>query len=332
MQLYDFPRRRYTTGHTALTQLKRLGKHLGGPRLWLKRDDELGLAGGGNKTRKLEFLVADALAKGADTLITTGAVQSNHCRLTLAAACAEGLSCRLVIEERVPGSYDEGASGNNMLFRLLGAERITVVPAGTDLAAALQAEADDVTAAGRVPYVIPGGGSNPLGALGYVAAAEELMAQAVDMRLRFDAIVVASGSGGTHAGLVAGLTGTSSGVPVIGVSTRAPREQQETKILDLARRTAELAGSSVAIEPADVRVLDDQVGEGYSIPTPGMIEAVRLFASMEGVLLDPVYTGKAAAGLLELVRSGEFDPNGDVLFMHTGGWPALFAYQDVLLS
>jgi len=332
MQLYRFPRRRYTSGPTALTPLERLSRHLGGPRLWIKRDDELGLAGGGNKTRKLEFLVADALAKGADTLITTGAVQSNHCRLTLAAACAEGLACRLVIEERVPGSYDEDASGNNMLFRLLGAERITVVPAGTDLAAALQQEADDVSAAGRVPYVIPGGGSNPLGALGYVAAAEELMAQAVEARLAFQALVVASGSGGTHAGLLAGLTGNSSGLPVIGVSTRAAREQQEAKILDLARRTAELAGSAIEVTSEDVRVDDGHVGDGYSLPTAGMVEAVKLFARLEGVLLDPVYTGKAAAGLLALVRGGAFDPDGDVVFVHTGGWPALFAYQEVLLS
>ncbi len=332
MQLYRFPRRRYTSGPTALNPLERLSRHLGGPRLWIKRDDELGLAGGGNKTRKLEFLVADALAKGADTLITTGAVQSNHCRLTLAAACAEGLACRLVIEERVPGSYDEDASGNNMLFRLLGAERITVVPAGTDLAAALQQEADDVSAAGRVPYVIPGGGSNPLGALGYVAAAEELMAQAVEARLAFQALVVASGSGGTHAGLLAGLTGNSSGLPVIGVSTRAAREQQEAKILDLARRTAELAGSAVEVTSEDVRVDDGHVGDGYSLPTAGMVEAVKLFARLEGVLLDPVYTGKAAAGLLALVRGGAFDPDGDVVFVHTGGWPALFAYQEVLLS
>ncbi len=332
MQLYRFPRRRYTSGPTALTPLERLSRHLGGPRLWIKRDDELGLAGGGNKTRKLEFLVADALAKGADTLITTGAVQSNHCRLTLAAACAEGLACRLVIEERVPGSYDEDASGNNMLFRLLGAERITVVPAGTDLAAALQQEADDVSAAGRVPYVIPGGGSNPLGALGYVAAAEELMAQAVEARLAFQALVVASGSGGTHAGLLAGLRGNSSGLPVIGVSTRAAREQQEAKILDLARRTAELAGSAIEVTSEDVRVDDGHVGDGYSLPTAGMVEAVKLFARLEGVLLDPVYTGKAAAGLLALVRGGAFDPDGDVVFVHTGGWPALFAYQEVLLS
>src|SRR5690606_12261402 len=175
MQLSRFPRRRYTPHPTPLVPLRRLSAHLGGPTIWLKRDDELGLAGGGNKARKLEFLVADALERGADTLVTTGAVQSNHCRMTLAAARQEGLACRLVIEERVPGSYDEGASGNNLLFRLLDAERVAVVPAGADLAAALQAEVDDLAASGRVGYVIPGGGSNPLGALGYVAAAKELM-------------------------------------------------------------------------------------------------------------------------------------------------------------
>src|SRR5690554_421465 len=176
MQLYDFPRRRYTTGHTALTQLKRLGKHLGGPRLWLKHDDELGLAGGGNKTRKLEFLVADALARGADTLVTTGAVQSNHCRLTAAAAAKEGLACRLLLEERVPGSYDPSANGNNLLFGLLGVEKVEVVKGGTDLAAELQRMADELAAEGRTAYVIPGGGSNALGSLGYVACALELQA------------------------------------------------------------------------------------------------------------------------------------------------------------
>ncbi len=329
MQLSRFPRRRYTPHPTELAPLERLSSHLGGPTIWLKRDDQLGLAGGGNKARKLEFLVADALERGADTLVTTGAVQSNHCRMTLAAARQEGMACRLVIEERVPGSYDEGASGNNMLFQLLGAERVTVVPAGTDLAAAMQAEADDLAASGRVGYVLPGGGSNPLGALGYVAAAKELTAQLDELDLVVDNLVVASGSGGTHAGLVAGLTGLSTGVRVLGVSTRADKAAQEAKILDLARRTSALAGSSVEVMPEDVEVLDGYVGEGYSLPTEGMVEAVRLFARLEGVLLDPVYAGKAAAGLIDLVRQGAFDPDAAVVFVHTGGWPALFAYQDL---
>lgn len=332
MQLARFPRRRYTQGVTQLRPLDRLSAHLGGPRLWLKRDDQLGLAGGGNKTRKLEFLVADALEAGADTLVTVGAVQSNHCRLTLAAAVEEGLACRLVVEQRVPNSYDPGASGNNFLFGLLGAEKISVVDGGADLEAAMQAELDELTAAGRFGYVIPGGGSNPLGALGYVACAQELLQQSFDQGVAIDHLVLASGSGGTHSGIVAGLSAANAGVDVLGISVRAPKAQQEAKILDLARRTAELAGSSQVVEQASVRVLDDYVGGGYSLPTGAMIEAVKLFARLEGVLLDPVYTGKAAAGLIDQVRRGAFPAAANVVFLHTGGAPALYAYQDVLLA
>lgn len=330
MKLTDFPRRRYTAGATPLEPLPRLSAHLGGPNLWIKRDDLLGLAGGGNKTRKLEFLVADAIEKGADTLVTTGAVQSNHCRLTLAAAVKEGLACRLVLEERVANSYSAEASGNNFLFGLLGVEAVTVVPAGTDLMARMTEVAADLAAQGRSAYVIPGGGSNTLGALGYVSCAQELMQQAFETGLRIDHLVTASGSGGTHAGVVAGLTGTSAGVPVTGISVRAAKAPQEEKILGLARATAELAGSRSLPTSDDVVVLDDYVGEGYSLPTDGMIEAVKLFARLDGVLLDPVYTGKAAAGLIDLVRSGAFGRHDNVVFLHTGGSPALYAYQDVL--
>ena len=332
MQLSVFPRRRYTTGATELRPLKRLSAHLGGPNIWIKRDDQLGLAAGGNKTRKLEFLVADALESGADTLVTVGAVQSNHCRLTLAAAVEEGLACRLVIEERVPDSYQEGASGNNFLYRLLGAEKLTVVEGGSDLEAAMQAELGSLSAAGRFGYAIPGGGSNPLGALGYVACAQELLQQSFDMGLVIDSLVLASGSGGTHAGMVAGMTGANAGVDIVGVSVRAAKQQQEQKILDLARRTAELAGSKHTAQAATVKVLDDYVGDGYSLPTPSMVEAVKLFARLEGVLLDPVYTGKAAAGLIDQVRRGAFPADANVVFLHTGGAPALYAYQDVLLA
>ena len=330
MKLTDFPRRRYTAGATPLEPLPRLSAHLGGPNLWIKRDDLLGLAGGGNKTRKLEFLVADAIEKGADTLVTTGAVQSNHCRLTLAAAVKEGLACRLVLEERVANSYSSEASGNNFLFGLLGVEAVTVVPAGTDLMARMTEVAADLAAQGRSAYVIPGGGSNTHGALGYVSCAQELMQQAFETGLRIDHLVTASGSGGTHAGVVAGLTGTSAGVPVTGISVRAAKAPQEEKILGLARATAELAGSRSLPTSDDVVVLDDYVGEGYSLPTDGMIEAVKLFARLDGVLLDPVYTGKAAAGLIDLVRSGAFGRHDNVVFLHTGGSPALYAYQDVL--
>src|SRR5687768_9781590 len=200
MQLARFPRRRYTPHPTPLEPLPNLSAALGGPEVWIKRDDLLGLAAGGNKTRKLEFLVADALAQGADTLITVGAPQSNHCRLTLAAAAKEGLKCRLVLEQRVPGSYNAGATGNNFLYNLMGAETITVVNAGADFDAAMRAQAADIETKGRKAYIIPGGGSNPLGALGYVACAQEIAAQCFEQGVSFDRIVVASGSCGTHSG------------------------------------------------------------------------------------------------------------------------------------
>jgi D-cysteine desulfhydrase len=331
MHLARFARRRYTPGWTPLEPMPHLSRALGGPELWIKRDDLLGLAAGGNKTRKLEFLVAEALAQGADTLVTVGAVQSNHCRLTLAAARREGLQCQLVLEERVPGSYREDASGNNFLFRLLGAERIEVVPDGTDLTAAMHRLADDLKAQGRTAYVIPGGGSNPLGALGYVACAEELLAQSFDMGLAIDHLVIASGSGGTHAGLVAGFHGNAAGIPITGVSVRAAGTPQEERLHTLAQQTAELVGIPTPVPRDALHVIDDQVGGGYSLPTDAMMEAIGLFARHEGILLDPVYTGKAAAGLIALVRDGRFGDGERVVFLHTGGSPALFAYQDVLL-
>lgn len=332
MHLAHFPRRRYTPSWTPLEPMPHLSAALGGPELWIKRDDMLGLASGGNKTRKLEFLVADALAQGADTLITVGAVQSNHCRLTLAAARREGLACQLVLEERVPGSYREDGSGNNLLFRLMGAERIEVVAGGADLAAAMQGLADDLAAQGRKAYVIPGGGSNALGALGYVACADELLAQTFEMGLPIDHVVVSSGSGGTHAGLVAGFHAAQAGVPITGISVRAERGAQEAKIRALADEALRLAGGAPGV-PSEAVVVDDAyVGAGYSLPTDAMVEAVQRFARDEGILLDPVYTGKTAAGLLGLVRQGRFTAGERVVFIHTGGSPALYAYQDVVLA
>ncbi|MGI4877867.1 MAG: D-cysteine desulfhydrase [Janthinobacterium lividum] len=332
MNLARFPRRHYTPHATPIEPMPHLSRLLGGADLWIKRDDLLGLAGGGNKTRKLEFLVADALAQGADTLVTVGAVQSNHCRLTLAAAVREGLKCRLVLEERVPGSYRADASGNNLLFDLLGVEAVTVVPAGTDLAAAMQSVVDELAAEGRKGYAIVGGGSNPLGALGYVACAEELLAQSFDMGVAFDRIVVASGSAGTHAGLLVGLTGANANIPLTGINVRRTQAEQEANVHALAEATATFAGLAGGIPRASVVALDRWVGPGYSLPTPGMVEAVRLLAAHEGVLLDPVYTGKAMAGLIALVREGAFARGERVLFVHTGGAPVLFAYRDVLTA
>ena len=328
MNLAQFPRRRYTEGFTPIEAAPRFSSALGGPNIYIKRDDLLGLSAGGNKTRKLEFLVADALEQGADTLITCGAVQSNHCRLTLAAAVKEGLKCRLVLEERVAGSYTPGASGNNFLFQLLGVESISVVPGGSDMAAAMQKAADEVAAAGRKAYIIPGGGSNPIGATGYVACAEEILNQLFDRGLKIDRVVCASGSTGTHAGLVVGFYGNNANLPVIGINVSRTKEAQEPLVYDLVRKTAARVGVAAEIPKEAVLCFGEYVGPGYSLPTPAMIEAVKLLARNEGILLDPVYTGKTMAGLIDLVRKGYFDSNENILFVHTGGSPALYAYLD----
>ncbi len=332
MHLARIPRRHYTEGATPIEHLPRLSEQLDGPQIYIKRDDLLGLTGGGNKTRKLEFLMADALAKGATTIITVGAVQSNHCRLTLSAAVREGLKCRLLLEERVEGSYSEDASGNNLLFKLLGAESIEVMPGGSDLPARMQEMADEVTAEGGTPYVVPGGGSNALGALGYVSCAEEILAQTFLNSIRLDHVVCSSGSGGTHAGLLAGLHGTQSGVPVTGISVRAKKAPQEAKLLALANETLQLAGGRADITAEEMVVEDGYVGAGYSLPTQEMTAAIQTFARLEGVLLDPVYTGKTAAGLIGLVREGRFGKDDNVLFIHTGGAPAIYAYPDAVLA
>jgi D-cysteine desulfhydrase len=298
----------------------------------MKRDDLLGLTAGGNKTRKLEFLVADALSQGADTLITCGAVQSNHCRLTLAAAVVEGLKCQLLLEERVPGSYAPTGSGNNFLYRLLGVERVKITPGGSPLLQIMGEMAEELKAQGRKGYLIPTGGSNPIGATGYVACAEETLAQLFQFGIRVDRVVCASGSGGTHAGLVAGFYGSNSGIPVVGVNVSRKRGPQEELIYDLASRTAAHVGVPGTLPRETVLCFDEYVGPGYSLPTPAMIEAVQMLARTEAILLDPVYTGKAMAGLIDLVRKGFFGRNERVLFVHTGGSPALYAYEEVILG
>lgn len=332
MNLARFPRRRYTAGVTPIESLDRLSKELNGPRIFIKRDDLLGGAAGGNKTRKLEFLVAEALTQGADTLITCGAVQSNHCRLTLSAAVKEGLKCRLVLEERVPDSYNPESSGNNLLFKLMGVEKIRVVPSGSDMIAEMEKEAQKLWEAGRKPYVIAGGGSNEIGALGYVACAEEMLAQFFDMGLVVDRIICASGSAGTHAGLVCGLWGNNSGIDVVGINVSRTKQDQEPIVYELAKKTAALLELKQDIPSEAVICFGDYVGQGYSIPTQGMIDAVKLLATREAILLDPIYTGKAMAGFIDLIRSGYFKKDKNVLFLHTGGSPALYAYLDSFLD
>ena len=328
MNLAQFPRRRYSPGPTPLESLDRLSVELGGPRIYIKRDDLLGGVAGGNKTRKLEFVVADALLKGADTLITSGAIQSNHCRLTLSAAVKEGLKCRLVLEERVPGTYNPQGSGNNLLYHLMGVESIRVAPAGSDMEAEVGKEAGEAAAGGGKPYVISGGASNEIGALGYVACAEEILYQMFDLGLKIDKVVCASGSAGTQAGLVCGFWGNNSGVEVVGINVERTKEDQEPLVYDLARKTSALLGLKQELPREAVTCFGDYVGPGYSLVTPAMVEAVKFVASQEAVLLDPVYTGKAMAGLMDLCRQGYFKKGENILFVHTGGIPALYAYLD----
>jgi D-cysteine desulfhydrase len=332
MNLAKFPRRRYTEGETPLEFLPRFTHVLDGPNVYIKRDDLLGLAAGGNKTRKLEFLVADALAQGADTLITCGAVQSNHCRLTLAAAVKEGLRCRLVLEERVPGSYNPEASGNNFLFRLLGVEKIEVVPGGSDMMAAMQKVADDLAREDRKGYIIPGGGSNPIGATGYVACAQEIQSQLFEKHIRIDRLVVASGSTGTHAGLLTGFYGCNMNIPIVGIGVSRDPKDQEPMVYDLVQKTAEWVGVKQDIPRHAVVTFGDYWRPKYSVPNKKMVEAVNILAKTEGILLDPVYTGKAMAGLIDLSRKGYFKKGENVLFVHTGGSSGLYAYIKPILG
>jgi D-cysteine desulfhydrase len=329
MNFTKFPRRRYLTGATPVESMPNLTKIMGGQvNLYVKRDDMLPGAGGGNKTRKLEFCIADALEKGADTIITCGAVQSNHCRLTLSWSVKEGLDCHLVLEERVKGSYKPEASGNNFLFQVIGVKSLRAVPSGSDMMAEMQKTAGELKAQGRSPYIIPGGASNAIGALGYVVCAEELLGQLNEMRLSIDHIVVPSGSAGTHAGMVAGMLGTNANIPISGMNVSRPKDAQENLVHKLAREVAEKLDIKGGVPRELVVCYADYVGPGYSLPTESMVEAVNLFAKNEGILLDPVYTGKAAAGLIDLVRKGHFPRGSNVLFLHTGGSPALYAYMD----
>lgn len=329
MNLAQFPRRGYVKQPTPVEPLPSFSKALGGKvNIWIKRDDTLPGTGGGNKTRKLDFCIADALARGADTIITCGAVQSNHCRLTLAWAVKEGLDCHLVLEERVPGSYNPQSSGNNFLFQMLGVSSVTVVPGGSPMLQEMQKLADKLAAAGRKPYIIPGGASNSIGALGYVQCAQELQQQMFEQGCNFDHVIVPSGSAGTHAGFLLGMLACNMNIPVTGIGVNRKKPVQEQAVFDLMHQTADLIGAAVNIPREAVVAYDDYVGPGYSLPTAAMAEAVTLLARTESILLDPVYSGKAMSGLIDLVRKGVLPAGSNVLFLHTGGSPALYAYEE----
>jgi L-cysteate sulfo-lyase len=307
---------------TPLEPLPRLTAHLNGPELWIKRDDQTGLATGGNKTRKLEFLVADALAREADILITGGAAQSNHARQTAAAAAKFGLRGTLVLRGEAPARTE----GNLLLDRLLGAE---IVWAGDrPLAEAMAQVAEELKTAGHRPYVIPYGGSNPVGASGYVAAMEELLSQCAERDLHFDQIVLASSSGGTQAGLAVGARALGYEGRLLGISVDPPAETLRHTLADLATATAHHLGMAVAFAPQDFDVDDSYLGGGYGVVGDLERDGLHTLARTEGLLLDPVYTGRAFGGLLDLIHRGEFQAGERLLFWHTGGMAGLFGYGE----
>jgi L-cysteate sulfo-lyase len=326
MDLTAFPRLRLAHLPTPLEQLPRLSSALGGPEIWIKRDDCTGLSTGGNKTRKLEFLMADALEKKADVVLTQGATQSNHVRQTAAAAARLGMKCHVLLENRTGSNDPQYLTNGNVLLDALHGATHEARPAGADMAAALDAAAAKFAEKGANPYVIPGGGSNPLGAIGYMNCAFELLSQINDSGLAFDHLVHATGSAGTQAGLVAGLKLIHSKLPVLGIGVRVAREPQEANVLKLARATLAQFGCEDLVTPGDVAANCDYVGDGYGLPASSTIEAIRMTAELEGILLDPVYSGKGMAGLIDLVRKGHFRGARRVIFLHTGGSAALFGY------
>ena len=307
---------------TTIEPLPRLSAALKGPQLWIKRDDQTGLAFGGNKTRKLEYLLADARAQGAEMLITRGAAQSNHCRQTAAAAARSGFECTLVLSESAPSEI----AGNLLLDQLLGAE--VVWTEGEDPEQVLQSTFTQAWETGRRPYLIPYGGSNATGASAYVAAISELEEQG----LKFDRVVFASSSGGTQAGMIVGVKALKLATLITGISVDKPSEELQPLILNLAQQISELLRLTLTFQADEIDVDDRFLGGGYGVMGEIERDAIELFASTEGILLDPVYTGRAAAGMIDRIRKGEFGLDERILFWHTGGTPALFPYRDGLLA
>ena len=330
MNLSDFSQVKLCHSPTPLEPLKRLSEFLGGPEIWIKRDDCTGLASGGNKTRKLEFLVGEAIEKGADTLVTQGAVQSNHARQTAAAAAKFGLKCHILLERRVQDtmvSYEQ--TGNVLLNKLFGAS-IEYRESGIDMNSEGENVCGELKNKGHKPYFIPGGGSNPVGALGYVKCALELTEQINNLSLSFETLIHATGSTGTQAGLVAGLEGLNSKLPVLGISVRQPENKQVDAVWKLVKKTVDKLNIS-EIRREKILVDDRYVGEGYGVPNEGTLEAINLLAQKESILLDPVYSGKGMAGLISMIRKGIFKKGQKILFLHTGGSVALFAYEKEIL-
>lgn len=328
------PRIQLLEGPTPIQRLDRveaaLGEALGGVRLFAKRDDLMGLGGGGNKLRKLEFLLGDARSQGADVFISVGGLQSNHARLSAAASAASGLDCELVLSRQVArDDIDYERNGNMLLDDLFGA-RIHRLAGTEDPLAYAQDRAEALRAQGRRAYVVGSGGSSPVGCLGYVACAEEILAQEAALGMRFREIVTPNGSSGTQAGLVAGFAALDADRPVRGLAVLKDQDLARTATLEKVRATLALIDAAPAFREEAVVVDGSQLGPGYGMPTDAMKAAVRLMAASQGLLIDPVYGGKAFAGLIAAVREGRYQAGDAVLFLMTGGAPGLFAYRSVL--
>ena len=327
MLLARYPRVRLAHLPTPLEPMTNLSRHLGGPTLWVKRDDCTGLGGGGNKVRKLEFLLGEALAQGKDVVLTCGALQSNHARQTAAAAGKLGLECHLFLEHRgIRQTPDYMQGGNVLLNRLFGAHQ-HLFARGTDLAAEMDRNAAALQQQGRKPYVIPLGGTNPAGDLGYVDCAMELTQQANQQGIAIDQLLVGSGSGGTQAGLLAGLHAINRSIGVTGIAV-SPKPDHVKLVHGVASDTLRHLGVSAPLALERVVVATEYLGAGYGQLTEGVVEAIELAAKLEGLLLDPVYTGKAMSGLIGMIRKGQFQRGNNLVFMHTGGLPGLFAYRE----
>ena len=328
MNLGRFPRIKLGHMNTPIEFLPRLTEKIGKAEIWIKRDDCTGLSTGGNKTRKLEFLMAEAINQGSDLILTQGATQSNHVRQTSAAAAKLGLDCHVLLEDRTGIETINYKLNGNVLLNSLHGATSEHRPSGLDMDQELINVSEKFISKGRKTYVIPGGGSNPTGALGYVNCAQEIVYQSSEMRKPFDFIVHATGSAGTQAGLVTGLKLLNSGIPLLGIGVRASKIGQEEKVFNLAKLTSERISKIQLVKREDVIANCNFVGPGYGLPDTSTLDAIRLFAELEGILLDPVYSGKGAAGLIQLLKDDFFSSCKRILFVHTGGAVALSGYLE----
>ena len=330
--LAPFQRLRLIDGATPVYKLDALTRQLpqgGDVNVYVKRDDLMALGGGGNKLRKLEFLLGAAIAEGADTVVTIGGLQSNHARLTAAAAARAGLHCEIILGRQVPKSNDEYELGGNVFLNKLFGARVEVAQQGIAPLDRARERVSELLRAGRRPYLVPTGGSTEIGALGYVSCLYEILQQQQALSLQFDHIVVANGSSGTHAGLVAGLRSVGQSPRIVqAFSTLFDDTATRQKTAALTAATLTLLGQPATVPESDILVDGSQRGSGYGIPTDDMKSALLALARTEGILLDPVYSGKAFAGMLSYINTGKFRAGANVLFIMTGGTPSIYAYRD----